>query len=177
MQQNQFCHLIGTESAIKKKYKNDKKRNQYRGEWGYRRIKNGQLTIQSLKSEAPKSGFSSIKSKLLYFYLIPHIFNSPELLIKYKKIPGSDIDCEFILYDFLHNVYVHIGIEKDSNSGKYFPRTFLIEKITETNDGLRFIRNQDELQIVKASIQPSNLGTPISPIVPRIIVSIKPGEN
>ncbi|HGO9422674.1 TPA: PBECR4 domain-containing protein [Bacillus cereus] len=166
---DKFCHLIGTESAIKTKYQNEGKRKQYKGDWGYRRIKRGELTIQSLKSEAHPRGFNSIKSKLVYFYLAPHIFNSPELMVKFKKIPGSTVDCEFILYDFLHNVYAHIGIEKDSNNGKYYPRTFLVETTT-TKDGQRFIRDQEELQIVRASLKPSNIGTPLVPISPKVIV-------
>lgn len=138
-----FPHLVGTETIAKKKYKNDSMLRRYRGEWGYRRIKKEELNFTELKNIS-SSGFKSIKDKLLFFYQIPHIILSPEAIFRYKKVNGSNIECEILIYDLMHGVCSHLGIEKDDSGQFYVPRTFLIER----NNGLKFVQDQDDEIVV-----------------------------
>ncbi|MFC8983836.1 PBECR4 domain-containing protein, partial [Streptomyces sp. NPDC057131] len=139
---HRFCHLLGIETVAKSKF--GKQRHwltkPYRGLNGYQGIKDKKITFKSLKQLSGM--FSSIKDKLIFFYLVPHMIESPEIFIDYVHDPSvSYVECKIMIFDILHGVQVHLGIEIQEN-GKYYPRTFLIERITDANDGTRFIANQ-----------------------------------
>ena len=43
------------------------------------------------------------------------------------------------------NAIIHLGIQED-NSGKYFPKTFFIEKVSNTGDDV-FVANQQKITV------------------------------
>lgn len=158
---HRFCHLLGIETIAKAKFGENRHwlTKPYRGLNGYQGIKNGTITFKSLKQLSRK--FSSIKDKLIFFYLIPHIIESPEILIEYNYNPSvSFVQCKILIFDILHEVQVHLGLEIQAD-GKYYPRTFLIERITDTNDGTRFTANQPNTinveKIIKTEIATGNI--------------------
>lgn len=173
-----FCHLLGIETVAIKKYKRKSHlTSPYKSVKGYRRIKEGKLTFKSLKQLEP-NGFKSIKDKIIFFYLIPHILESPEIIIDYVQDPSvSLVNCKLMIFELLHGVYVHLGIEIEKGNA-YFPRTFLVERITVKNDGTRFIANQPNLITIE-KIEKSYVsnGEIISTIYPQKAKEISDSES
>ncbi|UOR14176.1 PBECR4 domain-containing protein [Halobacillus amylolyticus] len=148
-----FCHLIGVETVAKNVYRNEAVLKRYKGELGYRRIDDGEITFQHLKNlkhrRSGKSKFKSIKDKLIFFYLIPHALESSEVILEYKIIHNA-IKCKMLIYDITHGVCVNIGVDEDEDTpGYHFMRTFLIERITQNNDGLKFVSGQPSVFVKK----------------------------
>ncbi|HBF2207846.1 PBECR4 domain-containing protein [Paenibacillus aceti] len=140
---HRFCHLLGIESIVERAL-HWSKRKGYKGSLGWENIKNGSLNFKHLKDKAGKTAFNSKKDKMLYFYLLPKLLNSTETIIKFHKVPGSNVECELLLFNQLEGVYIHLGIEKEDDGKSYYPRTFFIERITASNPGTRFIEDQPD---------------------------------
>lgn len=122
-----FAHLLGVETIAKRggiKYPDTKK---YKGQQAYDCILDENLTFESLKS-LNKTIFKSVKDKFLYFYQIPYLVEAASEIINFSKTPGSLIECELLIYNDMHGVYVHLGLEKEDSGQFYIPRTFLIER-------------------------------------------------
>lgn len=124
---DRFAHLLGVETIAKKgrvKYSDLK---QYRGQRAYDAILDETLTFESLKS-LNKPAFKSVKDKYLYFYQIPYLVEEATEIINFSKTLDSLIQCELLIYNGMHGVYVHLGLEKEASGQFYIPRTFLIER-------------------------------------------------
>jgi hypothetical protein len=145
-----FCHLIGVEKMAIGAVK-FKDRYKYFGTEGYNNIKNGLITIKHLK-QLNKGRFNFIKDKLVFFYLIPKIVEAPEILLDFvlDETDNSLIEAKLLVYSSTEEAYVHIGIDEDSDSKRYFPRTFLIERINKDNDGTKFIKGKTPFKVIKA---------------------------
>lgn len=134
-----FSHLLGVEKVAKERYQKVSVLQRYRGETAYKRIKNGEITDKHLRNlSEPIFYGKAVRGKFIYFYQIPHILLSPKAVFRYKKVSGSDIECEILIYDIAHGVCVHLGIEKDDSGKFYVPRTFFAD--TDT----MYIRDQDD---------------------------------
>ncbi|MEL6117850.1 PBECR4 domain-containing protein [Photobacterium sp. SP02] len=147
---HRLCHLLGVETVAKAKYSRSvRKRAEYKGHEGYRRIKDGRIDFDHLKnlSKGAKTAFKNIKDKLIFFYLVPYVMESTEIMVKFEQVENSDIQCEILIFDFHHNTIVHVGIEKENQTDYYFPRTFLVERITDTKNGKKFIQGQDKIYV------------------------------
>lgn len=150
-QKHHLCHLLGIETVAKSRFNSEQKLLQYKGKWGYKNIKKGKIDFTHLKGLSPKK-FRSIKDKLIFFYLIPHMLESSQVIIDYMPDPStSNVQCELLIFEIMHGVTVHVGIETQTD-GSYFPRTFLVER----NKGTRFIEKQanriDVKKFVKTEI-------------------------
>lgn len=137
-----FSHLLGVETVAKSVIFNKEKLKRYRGEWAYKRIKNGEVTDYHLRTLNEDVFYGkALRGKFLYFYQIPHILLSNKAMFKFKKVSGSNIECEILIYDIAHGVCVHLGIEKDA-AGHYVPRTFFVDQDT------KFVDDQpDEIEV------------------------------
>lgn len=134
-----FAHLLGTETIAQSGgVKNEDLKN-YKGQSAYDSILANTLTFESLKS-LNKSIFKSVKDKFLYFYQMPHLVEAANEIINFTKVPGSYIECELLIYNAMHGVYVHLGLEKESSGQFYIPRTFLIER----NLGTKYLDAQTD---------------------------------
>ncbi|MEK5209857.1 PBECR4 domain-containing protein [Psychrobacillus sp. FSL H8-0510] len=134
-----FAHLLGIETIAKRggvKYQDLKS---YRGQEAYNSILANTLTFDSLKS-LNSTIFKSVKDKFIYFYQLPHLVVAAKEIINFTKVPGSYIECELLIYNAMHDVYVHLGLEKESSGQFYIPRTFLIER----NLGTKYLDAQTE---------------------------------
>lgn len=163
---HRFCHLIGIETIAKVKYgKRHWLTKPFRGLNGYQGIKDGTITFKSLKQLSGM--FTSVKDKLIFFYLIPHLIESPEIVIDYVHDPSvSFVECKIMIFDILHEVQVHLGIEIQED-GRYYPRTFLIERITDTKDGTRFTANQqNKISVEKIEVTEVASGNILRTITP-----------
>jgi phage-Barnase-EndoU-ColicinE5/D-RelE like nuclease4 len=147
--QENFCHLLGIDTIVKYIVNGDEI-NQYKGQPGWDNIVKGTLTFGLLRDPKTKQRFKDMKSKFVFFYLIPKFIESPKAVLYDKgKVDGNTrVDCEILFYDQLQNAYVHIGIKLDDDLGYYIPKTFLIEK-TKNKDGLKYINDQTEIIVSK----------------------------
>lgn len=143
-----FCHLIGLENIVKKVTSNPNLLKNYRGQAGWDNIVSGNINIIHMKKLVGKE-FNNYKDKLVFFYNIPRLLMDANTVVKYKKIEGSRIECEIIIYSVYDKAYVHLGIEKDSSGNHYFPRSFWMERKTASNDGDRYIVNQNHVSIIE----------------------------
>ncbi|MHA7583675.1 PBECR4 domain-containing protein [Paenibacillus vandeheii] len=134
-----FCHLVGTESIVKKAIKDRAVHARYKGIQGFNRIMNGEITFEDLKKKNP-GGFKSVKSKLVNFHFIPMLLLSSTQVVYYTR-PINSINCALLIFDVYQNAYIHLGIDKIAE-GTYVARTFLIEPITLKNPGTTFIDGQ-----------------------------------
>ena len=142
-----FCHLLGIESTVKNSVPFRELHN-YRGKDGWNNVYNQVIDIRHLK-RINRSKFNNIKAKYVYFYLLPNLIESP-LCVNYdirNVNKSTNIDCEILFYSKVDNdnAIFHLGIQED-NSGKYFPKTFFIEKVSNTGDDV-FVANQQKITV------------------------------
>jgi hypothetical protein len=158
-----LCHLLGIEKMAKGAVKY-KERYKYFGHEGYNNIQNGTITIKHLK-DLNKGRFNFIKDKLIFFYLLPYIVDSPEILLDFvTSEDDSLIEAKLLAYMSTEEAYVHLGIDEDDESKRFFPKTYLIERINETSDGTKFIKGKSPFKVVQAQkiSRTSNDTNPIS---------------
>ncbi|WP_099305912.1 PBECR4 domain-containing protein [Bacillus sp. Marseille-P3800] len=139
-----FCHLLGIETVAKKKYSNPRALARYKGKYGFKRIERGELTFDELRNIKNKGGFQSIKDKLLYFFLIPRVLESPNMIVHYQEKKNL-IQCQMIIHGEGGNVTVNLGIDKEQNDSEFYARTFLTSRITASNDGMKYVTDQAEM--------------------------------
>lgn len=137
--QDRIPHLFGVETVAKKGGIPQRDLGNFRGQTAYNRIEIGDLTFDILKS-IHKPTFKSIKDKLIYFYQLPHLVMSSKIVFNFTKVEGSNIECELLMYNEMHGVYAHLGLEKETSGVFYIARTFFIER----NLGSKFIDAQKE---------------------------------
>ena len=142
-----FCHLLGLESIVRR---NVRDIFRYKGQKGWDEIKSGNIDISELKGRN-KSGFKDNKARFVFFYLLPKLVDAPQgILFDPQKLSGNTrIECELLFFDRFKKAYIHIGIEYDETKDCYIPRTFLIEKITKHNDGMKYIESQTQISVKK----------------------------
>ena len=140
-----FCHLLGIESIAKGAVKYSQL-HKYRGEDGWNNVKSGVIDIKHLKA-LNKKKFLSVKTKYVYFYLIPSLLETP-LAVNYDKskvMPPTNIDCELLFYSTYDNAVIHLGLEKEEDEDFYFPRTFFVEKLSKPEDKDIYTHNQEPI--------------------------------
>jgi hypothetical protein len=140
-----FCHLVGMEFVAQKAV-NRAEIYKYKGLDGFNNVNSGVISFDTLK-KLNKGRFKSVKDKYVFFYLIPKVFNNKNA-VQYRSEGDSSILSDIIFYDNILNAYVHVGVVKNVD-GVYVPRTFFVERVTASNDGLKFVENQIKLDIKK----------------------------
>jgi hypothetical protein len=146
-----FCHLVAIESIMKGAIK-ERKLKDYRGAAGWDGVAKGTITFEHLKEKGNKKNFNNNKAKFVYFYLIPKVLSAANKAV-YYKVEVNRIKCDLLIFDIQENAYIHLGLEK-TDKGTFTPRTFLIETITYTNTGTKFIDPQpvDPVPIIKTTV-------------------------
>ncbi|EPC8419177.1 hypothetical protein EXW45_23845 [Bacillus wiedmannii] len=146
-----FCHLLAIEKIVER-VKNKQEIEGFKGEEGWNNVKSGEITLSSLRGRPTKKKFDSNKDKYVFFYIIPKLVDKPKAVLYDKeKVRGNvtNIDCEILFHDQQQDATVHLGIKKDEDLGYYIPKTFFVERITETKDGLRFVGDQQKITVTK----------------------------
>lgn len=144
-----FCHLLGLETIAKRSVSKGDIHN-YKGNDGFNNVKSLLITFDTLK-KLNKKMFNSVKDKFVFFYLIPKILDSKSAVFYDDSSSGSNVLSDIMFYDDFINAYVHMGVVKN-DGGVYVPRTFFVERITVSNDGLRFIKDQKKFDIKKIEV-------------------------
>lgn len=153
-----FCHLLGIEKIVSHTV-NRKEREEYKGIKGWRNVEKGVITLQDLRSKKTKGKFNNNKDKYVFFYTLPKLINNPKAaLFDRKKVIGTEtkIDCQILFYDQYQNAMIHLGIIEDENLGYYIPKTFFVERVTKNKNGLRYVGNQQKINVKKSTRNTNN---------------------
>ncbi len=142
-----LSHLLGLESIAKYNLNTDELK-MIKGIQGWNNIKNGSITMAFLKS-INKKRFKSGKDKMVFFYLVPKLIKSPKAIYfdNSKVDPPTKIQCRILFFNDFDKSILHLGIEPNNENTYYIPRTLLIERITDTNDGTKYIKDQQRIEL------------------------------
>jgi len=146
-----FCHLLAIEKIVERT-KNKNEIKDFKGEAGWENVLNGTITIPILKAQPTKGLFKNNKDKYVFFYLLPQLIEKPKgvIFVPEQVIGGTTrINCEILFYDHFQNAMVHLGIKYDEKLEYYIPQTILVERVTTSKDGLKFVGNQQEITVIK----------------------------
>ena len=145
---NNFCHLISLEKIIKGY--NLRKSENYKGNIGWENALNGNISINELKNNN-KAGFKSNKFKYTFFNSIPSLVEQPTAIIfdRSKLSKDTNTDCEILFYNNeISSRHLHLGINKNENTGFYVPTTFLINTDNSFTDNQKEIILLDKKRII-----------------------------
>jgi hypothetical protein len=158
----QFCHLLGIEKIMAAGRKHFKDAKEYKGLLGYEKIKNGTLTLETLKKQPHKEFFGKNKRKFTHFHLIPDLLESPEL-IKFdrsKVNPPTEIEADIVFYNQITNYYLHLGVVKTNEKGNRFvPKSFFVHSKSGASDADRFVVNQDQIKLTQMTKEKLEIGS------------------
>jgi hypothetical protein len=127
-----LCHLLGIQYVVK----GLKKKSIYSGEKGYKQIENGTVTFDFLK-KTNIQWYKSKKKRMLYTPFIYQIVANPTII---EFTPGNlttRLDVDIIFYNQVDNTYLHLGLEKDTDSDFYYPKSFFDRKKDDHIEGRR----------------------------------------
>lgn len=144
-----LCHLLGVESIARGQVRYNQLSG-YRGKKGWDNIGNGSVDFKHLKA-LNKKKFQSVKTKFVYFYLIPDLLEKP-LAVKFdgtKVNPPVRIESEILFYSTYENAVIHLGIDKNDKEDFYFPRTFFVEKLGDSSVEDIYTVNQTKIYVEK----------------------------
>lgn len=141
-----FCHLIGTNHPAQKKYNNNPKMlYQYFGKKGYSKIRQGSITIETLRKLHRSEFDQTTKKKCKHFHFLHRMLDKPNIVKSINSV--GNIVCDFYFFNEFDNSYVHLGIEQEDGQHIYFPKTFVIKYVaSQTAD--RFFAGQTPVALV-----------------------------
>ncbi len=134
-EERQFAHLIGLH----------KLKDLPIGQSSYRSlfqmINSGKLSYDDVRKSIY---FDEIKDRLLLISVLEQIFDSNELIIKYKKgrTKGTIIDAEYIIINKHDNIMLHYFLQQEKD-GKYVGVSFF------GRDDDKYIRGQQTFKVLK----------------------------
>ncbi|MDW2879682.1 MULTISPECIES: PBECR4 domain-containing protein [Bacillaceae] len=118
-----LCHLLGIHYVVQKL----KNKYDYSGEKGYRKLKDGTVSFDFLKT-TNKVWFKSKRNRMLYLPFIYQIVHSPSVIVFSAENLNTNLDVDIILYSHQDNTYLHLGVDKDADSSFYYPKSFYDRK-------------------------------------------------
>jgi hypothetical protein len=137
-----LCHLLGIQYVVKG-LKNNKN---YTGEPGYKKLKDGAMTFDFLKT-ANTVWFKSKKNRMLYFPFVYQVVQNPTMIIFSVGTLTTKLDVDIILYSHMDNTYLHLGIDKDIDSDFYYPKSYYDRKKDD------HIAGRDQLAVKSLKIE------------------------
>ncbi|PHE23614.1 PBECR4 domain-containing protein [Bacillus toyonensis] len=143
-----FCHIVGIDQIASSKFKNpnDSRLFMYRGKQGFRRSKSGKNEFKHLRA-LHQHELKKQQDKMFFFHFIHTMLDSVNLtLVSYTIIPGSTIRCDFMFHDKYDSALLHLGVEKNLKTGNFFPKTFFVRYLTQT-DVDRYIKPQTPVTV------------------------------
>lgn len=145
-EQSQLSHLLGIQKI-------DYSRADLKGQLCYEGIKNGSITFTLLKSINRAAVRSECKEKMRYFDELPNMLRNPDCVSFDSSIVGrkTRILMSFALYgnDGQSEKRLILGIDSE-NDNRFFPRTWLIERI----NGVSLLDGQSVKKVSKVEVLP-----------------------
>jgi hypothetical protein len=118
-----LCHLLGIQYVVK----NLKNKYDYSGEDGAKKLEDGTLSFDFLKT-TNKAWYKSKQRRMLYFPFVYQIVNNPTVIVFSTNGLNTMLDVDIILYNHVNNTYLHLGLDKDPDSDYYYPKSFYDRK-------------------------------------------------
>lgn len=88
----------------------------------------------------------------------------PEILLDFvTSDDNSLIEAKLLAFMSTEEAYVHLGIDEDDETKRFFPKSYLIERINENSDGTKFIKGKSPFKVIKAQ-KISRCSNEINPI-------------
>lgn len=118
-----LCHLLGIQHIVKSL----KNKYDYLGKKGSGKLENGTLTIDFLK-KTNKAWYKSKRDRILYFPFVHQIVKNPTVIVFSSDGLNTNIVVDIILYNQVNNTFLHLGLDKDTDSDFYYPKSFYDRK-------------------------------------------------
>ncbi|OMD08206.1 PBECR4 domain-containing protein [Paenibacillus odorifer] len=122
-----LCHLLGIQHILKGMENS--------GERGFRAMKEGRLTLQSLK-KANVGGYADMLYRMLYFPFVYQLIQDPKIVIENQHNSTSIVKAQFIFYDHYGEHYIELKLRQENKDTPNFfvPVTFsAVRKIKPRN--------------------------------------------
>jgi hypothetical protein len=119
-----LCHLIGFQYI----FEGEQNARDYVGASGYKKIRNGLVTMNTFKEPRIKTKFKEQRERILYFAFLYQLIKNPSVILFSPKHLRTNISTEFIFYNKENNRFIHLGVDKHPGTDYYFPRTFFVRK-------------------------------------------------
>ncbi|OXM14779.1 PBECR4 domain-containing protein [Paenibacillus herberti] len=166
---DKFCHLIGLDKvpkallASKSRGWTSRRVSNYKGVRGWDGILDGSINIAHINALAARvrNGLGESERKLVNFYYLPTLLKVGNLVIRYlNPQPGSRVTSELFIYDTHDNLYLQLGLRKDSNNYDkwYYPETFIINTANPGNSNPRAAGNPVHRVVKRTVLQRFNYG-------------------
>ena len=150
-----FCHLVGVGQIAEAKFTNpnDNRLFMHKGKKGFKRAKTGKLEFSYLKN-LHQHEYAKQEDKFFFFHFLHTMMDSGDLkLVNYTPITNSTIHCHFMFHDEYDNALLHLGVERSSKTGNFFPKTFFARYVTSTTAD-KYIRPQTPIGITSLTKVP-----------------------
>lgn len=125
-----LCHLLGIQYVVK----NLRNKYEYTGEKGYKKLVDGSTTFDFLKT-TNRAWFKSKRNRMLYLPFIYQIVQSPKVIVFSSENLNTTLDVDIILYNQTDNTYLHLGVDRDTDSNFYYPKSFYDRKKNDHIEG------------------------------------------
>jgi hypothetical protein len=145
-----FCHLLGIKKIIERAI-HPSKHYKYYGEAGYENVKNRTIDFNHLKTTGGKTRFNDSKDKMVFFFLIHRMAEAPheDIFVEYSGKSGTKVQVKFLVYDICEKGIGHLGLSFNEEKGFWFPKSYMTERISESNDGTSLISGRDTISVIK----------------------------
>lgn len=149
-----FCHLLGLEKIIERAV-HYSQHYKYYGVNGYKNVKDGTIDFAHLRKTGGKTRFNDSKDKMVFFFLMHRMAEAPtdSIFVEYMGKSGSRVNVRFLIYDVCESGVGHLGISFDNDKGLWYPKTYMTERINETNNGMSLIEGRDRIKVLNTVIK------------------------
>lgn len=139
-----FCHLFSIGSIVKNVTPD---LEQFSGMKGWKNIEEGRITFKTLRQMDPQQ-FAYYQQEYGMVSQLAEMVKNPKIVrFDKSKVPGSRLECEYILYGIFGARVVHLGISRDED-GTYFPRSFFIREVSQDKSyPTKYIANMPECKV------------------------------
>ena len=143
-----FCHLFSIGSIVKD-YTPDL--DEFSGMKGWRNIQNGKITMKMLRQINPDQVQYYANEYAMIEQLIETVNDPSAVLFDPKKVPGSKLKSDILLYRVFGNRTIHVGICQDQD-GSWFARSFFVRDNDQDQYPSRYLHKMTPLKVkVKVS--------------------------
>lgn len=139
-----FCHLMSVGSMVKDVTPD---LDEFSGMKGWRNIQNGKITLSLLRKLDPAQ-FNYYQNEYQMFdQMIETVRNPQAVRFDVKKVPGSKLKSDILLYNIYGNRTIHIGLSQGSD-GDWFVRSYFVrENNRDKQYPTKYIANMQPLSV------------------------------
>ncbi len=138
-----FCHLFSIGSIVKATREDP---DEYAGMKGWRNIQNGVITFDKLQKLDPEEFEYYAREYVHFDELVQTVHNPQAVVFDARKVPGSKLKSDVLLYGIHGDKTIHIGL-CEGNDG-WFVRSFFVRDIDQDRQyPTKYIYGMDPLEV------------------------------